>query len=188
MRRQSQSGRLRARRRSRHQYAVGKGCFVAIAAGNDFTTGNATEVYPEIASRVQAPSPSRPSTGQGHAFYSSTGPWVELAAPGGDFTGAFGDTGGVLQQTLNLDLVTTFDLDGSQFTAPRFDSLAYFYYIGTSQATPHVSGLAAMLMQQGITNPAAIEAALERLRRPAASRPTMRRESVTPGSNPDVRV
>ena len=33
---------------------------------------------------------------------------------------------------------------------------------GTSQATPHVSGVAAMLMQQGITDPAAIEAALER--------------------------
>ena len=40
--------------------------------------------------------------------------------------------------------------------------LAYFYFIGTSQATPHVSGLAAMLMQQGITSPAAIEAALEK--------------------------
>ena len=28
-------------------------------------------------------------------------------------------------------------------------------------ATPHVSGLAALLMQQGITNPAAIEAAIK---------------------------
>jgi serine protease len=28
-------------------------------------------------------------------------------------------------------------------------------------ATPHVSGVAAMLMQQGITDPAAVEAALE---------------------------
>ena len=31
-------------------------------------------------------------------------------------------------------------------------------------ATPHVSGVAAMLMQQGITDPAAIEAALEKFR------------------------
>jgi serine protease len=29
-------------------------------------------------------------------------------------------------------------------------------------ATPHVTGVAAMLMQQGITDPAAVEAALER--------------------------
>ena len=39
--------------------------------------------------------------------------------------------------------------------------LAYVGYIGTSMAAPHVSGLAAMLMQQGITDPAAIEAAME---------------------------
>jgi hypothetical protein len=29
-------------------------------------------------------------------------------------------------------------------------------------ATPHVAGVAAMLMQQGISSPAAVEAALER--------------------------
>lgn len=29
-------------------------------------------------------------------------------------------------------------------------------------ATPHVSGFAALLMQQGITNPAAIEAAMKK--------------------------
>jgi len=46
--------------------------------------------------------------------------------------------------------------------APRFDALAYYYFVGTSQATPHVSALAAMLMQQGVTNPAAVETALQR--------------------------
>ena len=43
-----------------------------------------------------------------------------------------------------------------------FSTLAYFFVVGTSSAAPHVSGLAAMLVQQGITNPIAIEAALER--------------------------
>ena len=40
--------------------------------------------------------------------------------------------------------------------------LAYIGYVGTSMATPHVAGVAAMLMQQGIKDPAAIEAALEK--------------------------
>ena len=48
------------------------------------------------------------------------------------------------------------------FKAPRFDVFEYIYYEGTSMATAHVSGLAAMLYQQGITKPAAIEAALKR--------------------------
>jgi serine protease len=48
------------------------------------------------------------------------------------------------------------------FSAPRFDVFAFFGFQGTSMAAPHVSGLAAMLIQQGITSPAAVEAALER--------------------------
>jgi len=39
---------------------------------------------------------------------------------------------------------------------------AYLPFQGTSMAAPHVSGLAAMLMQQGITSPAAIESAMEK--------------------------
>jgi serine protease len=144
------------------RYAVGKGCFVSIAAGNSFDDGNPTEVYAEMASRIPgAVSVAAVNRNKGHTFYSTTGTYVELAAPGGEF-GSFGSTGGILQQTLDLPLVETFDLSPSQFGAPRFDALAYFYFVGTSMAAPHVSGVAAMLMQQGITNPAAIEAALER--------------------------
>ena len=144
------------------KYAVSKGAFVVIAAGNDFEDGNPTEVIAEIASRVQgAVSVAAVDRAKAHAYYSSTGSWVELAAPGGSFRG-FGAEGGVLQQTLDLAQVDTFLDSPAQYGPPRFDALAYYYFTGTSQATPHVSGLAAMLMQQGITNPAAIEAALEK--------------------------
>jgi serine protease len=143
-------------------YAVGRGVFVVIAAGNSFDDGNPIEVVAEIASRVPgAVSVAAINKARGHPFYSTGGDYVELAAPGGEF-GAFGATGGILQQTLDLDLVNTFDDPPSRFDAPRFDSLQYFFFVGTSQAAPHVSGLAAMLAQQGITSPAAIEAALKK--------------------------
>ena len=144
------------------RYAVSKGVFVVIAGGNAFAEGNPTYVFADIASRVPgAVSVAAVNRSRGHATYSTSGSYIELAAPGGEFDG-FGSTGGILQQTLNLDLVETFARQPSQFGAPRFDALAYYFFVGTSQATPHVSGLAAMLMQQGITSPAAIEAALER--------------------------
>jgi serine protease len=144
------------------KYAVGKGAFVAIAAGNDFEIGNPKEVIADIASRVQgAVAVGATDRSHNRAYYSSSGSWVELSAPGGSFRG-FPDEGGILQQTLDLLSVETFTSPPALFTAPRFDVLAYYYFIGTSQATPHVSGVAAMLMQQGITSPAAVEAALEK--------------------------
>jgi serine protease len=142
-------------------YAVGKGVFIAVAAGNAFMEGNPTQIPAEIASRIHgAVSVAAVGLNKEHASYSSSGSWVELAAPGG--AGGSDDLGYVWQQTFDYRVTETFDRPPSQYSAPRFDILRTIGYAGTSQATPLVAGVAALLMQQGLTNPAAIEDALEK--------------------------
>ena len=144
-------------------YAVSRGAFVVVAGGNEFTFGNPIERYAEFAPQINgAVAVGAIGRNRARAWYSSTGSYLELVAPGGDATRDFQDA--ILQQTYDFDLTDTFVdfADGiAPFRPPRFDTFAYVYYEGTSMAVPHVSGLAAMLMQQGITSPAAIEAAME---------------------------
>lgn len=66
------------------------------------------------------------------ASYSNTGPEIELSAPGGDIGPGF-----------PFNLITS--------TGNRSD-VDYFFAAGTSQATPQVAGLAALLYATGITN------------------------------------
>jgi serine protease len=143
------------------RYAVGKGCFVVVAAGNTRADGNApnrlAQPAPQIDGMIAVGAVGRTLD---LAFYSTTASYVEISAPGGDQRQG-GTSGGILQQTLDPDMLETYLRPVSQYGPPRADAFTYEYFQGTSMAAPHVSGFAALLMQQGLTNPAVIEAAMK---------------------------
>ena len=143
-------------------YAVSRGAFVAVAGGNDFLEGNPAERLAEFAPQIDGMvAVGAVGRDRARAIYSSTGGHIEVSAPGGDASRG-GAASAILQQTYDLDLVETFVDGPDRLRPPRFDVFAYERFQGTSMAVPHVSGLAAMLIQQGITSPAAIEAAMKR--------------------------
>jgi serine protease len=142
-------------------YATSHGAFVSMAAGNDFEDGNPTQWPAAYAPSIQgAVAVGAIGRDRQRAYYSSTGPYVELVAPGGNQR-IGGTTAGILQQTYDFAFVDTFIFGPARYGPPRFDIFSYQFLQGTSMSTPHVSGFAALLMQQGITSPGAIEAAME---------------------------
>ena len=89
------------------------------------------------------------------APYSSFGTALDLMAPGGDLRrddNGDGRPDGVLQQTF----------DPSAAALGRYDNFGYYFVVGTSQAAPQVSALAALLARQGIKDPRAIKAIMEK--------------------------
>jgi serine protease len=89
------------------------------------------------------------------APYSNYGSALDVVAPGGDLdrnddNDQYPD--GVLQQTFSP---TRARLEG------RYDVFGYFFVEGTSEATPHVAAIAALLYHQGIKDPTAIRKAIE---------------------------
>jgi serine protease len=146
-------------------YAVSRGVFVALSAGNEFEAGNSirypSSYAPEFEGVMSVASVNKNSA---KSYYSSTGSWVEIAAPGGDARQGTGttDRGLIWQSTI----LGTDSLPGSLgVIRPRFDRYDKQAYQGTSMASPHVAGLAALIMSQ---TPGLSPAMVERIIRSTA--------------------
>jgi serine protease len=141
-------------------YAVSRGVFIAIAAGNEHDEGNPPAYparYAEAIEGVMAVGAVGRTSAR--ASYSNTGSYIEIAAPGGD-SRTDGSTGLVFQASLLES-----DFDPLRLRRPRFDRYAETGMQGTSMATPHVAGVAALLVAHGVTQPDAIERAIRRFAR-----------------------
>lgn len=141
-------------------YAVGRGAVVAIAMGNEFEDGNPVEYPAANAATIEgAISVGAIGRSMRRAYYSNTGSHIEIVAPGGDVRDG-GASGVVWQATIFPP-----DSDEETVIVPRFDRYASVGQQGTSMASPHVAGVAALLISQGVTNPAAVEALIKRTAR-----------------------
>ena len=143
-------------------YAVSRGAFVVVAAGNGFEEGNLVERYAEFAPADQRHgerSARSAATGAGHSIQIPAATW-NLRRREATLASAARPEQSCSRPTTWTSSTPTWRTP-AQFRAPRFDVFAYQPFQGTSMAAPHVSGFAALLIQQGITSPAAIEAVMK---------------------------
>jgi serine protease len=137
-------------------YAVARGAFVAIAGGNAYEDGDPIE-YPAAYSEDIAGAMAVGAVGRSRsrAFYSGTASGIEIAAPGGDHRQD--GLAGVIWQSAAM----ASDSEPGVVLFPRFDRYVDTPSQGTSMAAPHVAGLAALIVSQGVSSPAAVEALIK---------------------------
>jgi serine protease len=135
------------------KYARDKGVVIVAAAGND---GHGRVGYPAAYPGVVAVAATQ--FDETTTFYSNWGKEIDVAAPGGNTRvdqNGDGKPDGVLQHTVVPGQTSKTD---------------YLWFMGTSMASPHAAGVAALIMGSGVRKPDAVEEILlGTARKPKAS-------------------